>query len=220
MKINTAFHKWLFCSFLFIGAMIAARFIYTGKLEFLFLIWNLFLAWIPYAFSIFFEDVSEKAAWKQSVLFISWLLFFPNALYIVTDIIHLQDTGEVPLWFDAALLFSASFAGLALAFSSLLNAEQLLRKYFSKRNVALLIIVLLFAGAFGVYLGRFQRWNSWDVVSDPLALTSDVAGRFIHPFAHAKSWVIVFFLTALYGVCWYFLKVFQGMKGGEVKVNK
>jgi uncharacterized membrane protein len=219
MKINTAFHRWLFCCFLFIGAMIIARFAYTGKPYFLFLVWNLFLAWVPYVFSTFFEEVSKKAVWKQSILFISWLLFFPNALYIVTDIIHLQDTGVVPLWFDAALLFSASFAGLALAFSSLLNAEQFLRKYFSKRNVALLIILLLFTGAFGVYLGRFQRWNSWDVVSDLPALASDVSHRIINPAAHFKSWIIVFFLTALYGVCWYFLKVFQGMKGGDLKIK-
>ena len=59
-----------------------------------------------------------------------------------------------------------------------------------------------FARAFGIYLGRFQRWNSWDVVRDPLGLFSDVAHMVLHPFAHAHvvafSAVLAAFLLTAY----------------------
>ncbi len=219
MKINTFFNRWLFCCFLFIAAIIAARIKYTGHSHFIFLIWNLFLAYIPYILSEFFKTIYYKAKWKQVALFVSWLLFFPNALYIVTDIIHLEEIPGVPLWFDAVLLFTSSFAGLALAFASLANVEIFMSRYFSRKTMPALIMLLLFAGSFGVYLGRFQRWNSWNVKNNPLALAADITGRFINPAAHFRSWVIVFFLTILYSVCWYFLKAFPKTNKMEIYVG-
>ena len=210
--MKNKFNQWLVCCFLFIAAMIVVRIKFTGYLGYVFLVWNIFLAFIPYAFSLFFKSFLQKENWKKIVLFISWLLFFPNALYLVTDIIHLQDNNDVPVWFDAVLLFTASFVGLALAFTSLIHVERFLNQIYSKQKVNYMIAILLFAGAFGVYLGRFQRWNSWDIISNPFSLIEDIAGRFINPFAHLYSWAIVGFLTILYALCWFSVKAIGNSK--------
>jgi uncharacterized membrane protein len=209
MKNNISpFAQWLLYCFAFIAILIAARIIYSGNTLYLFLVWNLFLAWIPYAISLYFKKSISKTKTVQALLFTSWLLFFPNALYIVTDIIHVKETEAVPVWFDAILLFVASIAGLALAFASVINVENILCHYVHKRFMNALIIFLLFAGSFGVYLGRFQRWNSWDVLHNPLSLAADILQRFTSPFTHTKTWGVTFLLTGLYAVCWFFIKAF------------
>ena len=200
------FAQWLSMCFLFLAVLIAARIIYSGNTLYLFLVWNLFLAWIPYAISLKSKKSILQSKTMQTVVFVSWLLFFPNALYIVTDIIHVKETEAVPVWFDAILLFIASFTGIALAFASLINIENFLKHYFSKKYVPSIIIFLLFIGSFGVYLGRFQRWNSWDVIQNPLSLATDILQCFTTPFAHTKTWVVTFLLTSLYLVCWFFIK--------------
>jgi uncharacterized membrane protein len=204
--VKNKFNLWLLSCFTFIAAMLFVRYMHTGSIKFTFLIWNIFLAFIPYVISCFFTNTVQLSKWKQMLVFGSWLLFFPNALYIVTDIIHLNDIPNIPVWFDAVLLFSASFVGLALAFVSLINVENFLLHFYTLKLVQRYIALLLFFGAFGVYLGRFKRWNSWDIVTNPVSLFADIVGRFLNPFSHLYSWGIIFFLTILYAVCWYFLK--------------
>lgn len=172
----------------------------------LFMIWNIFLAWIPYALSNYFSEVKQKAKWKQLFLFVSWLLFFPNALYIVTDLIHLAENTGIPLWYDAVLLFASSFIGIMMAFVSLRKVEMFLQKTFSKTAVAFLIPAILFVASFGVYLGRFQRWNSWDVVKDPTALAVDILSNFISPVDNYKTWAITILFTGIYSMLYFFLK--------------
>ncbi len=207
-KILSPFAQWLCYCFAFIAILIAARIIYSGNSLYLFLVWNLFLAWIPYVISLYFKRKEKQTKPIQALLFICWLLFFPNALYIVTDIIHVKETEAAPVWFDAILLFLASFTGIALAFASIKNIENLLHFYFHKKFINTIIILLLFTGSFGVYLGRFQRWNSWDIVHNPLMLAADIAHRFTSPFAHSKTWGVTFLLTGLYAICWFFIKAF------------
>ena len=141
-----------------------------------------------------------------------WLLFFPNALYIVTDIIHLADTQAAPLWYDAVLLFVSSLTGLVLAFASVINTEKYLQTIFMKKYVTPMVVMLLFAGSFGVYLGRFERWNSWDVLHNPLSMAAEIANRFLSPFAHTKTWSVTFLLTGLYSLCWFLIKCFPGFR--------
>jgi uncharacterized membrane protein len=218
MKQNLSpFAQWLCMCFAFIAFLVSARMIYSGNNLYLFLVWNLFLAWVPYAISIAFENTVTKNKIIQLLLFCSWLLFFPNALYIVTDIIHVKETEAVPVWFDAILLFLASFTGLALAFMSILNVEKLLQHYFSKKTISVIIISLLFIGSFGVYLGRFQRWNSWDLWNNPLSLATDIIHRFTSPFVHTKTWGVTFLLTCLYAVCWFFIKSFSIISTKKIK---
>lgn len=207
MKQFTAFNRLLLAFFFFIGLLITARIIYSGSIRYIFLSWNIFLGWIPYVLSCYFNMYKNKEAWKKIILFGSWLLFFPNALYIVTDLIHLEESTNVPLWYDAVLLFACSFVGLIMAFISLQRVEYFLQGIFNKKTVSYIIPLILFTGSFGVYLGRFQRWNSWDVIHNPLALAMDIADRFISPLDNYKTWAITIILTALYSLLYVFIKI-------------
>lgn len=207
MKSISSFNRLLTVFLTFIAVLIVARIIYSGSLRYISMSWNIFLAWIPYVLSCYFFQYSKKEKWKQVFLFASWLLFFPNALYIVTDLIHLEESTNVPLWYDAVLLFASSFVGLIMAFVSLQKAEYLLNGFYSRRVVNFTIPVILFLGSFGVYLGRFQRWNSWDVVHDPIGLGADIWNRFSSPVDNAKTWAITIILTALYSLLYFFIKI-------------
>ncbi len=207
MRSVTSFNRLLGIFFIFIALLIVARIIYSGSIRYIFLSWNLFLAWIPYIFSCFFRVYKNREKWKQGFLFASWLLFFPNALYIVTDLIHLEESTNVPLWYDAVLLFASSFIGLIMAFISLQKVEYFLFEIFSRPLVRVIIPMILFIGSFGVYLGRFQRWNSWDIVHNPVGLAEDILARFISPVDNFKTWVITMILTALYSLLYFFIKI-------------
>lgn len=207
MKTNSSLNKLLAATFIFICVLIACRVWYTGTWQHVFLIWNIFLAWIPYITSKFFRMYENKQVWKQLFLFSSWLLFFPNALYIITDLIHLQETGDAPAWFDAILLFTSSFIGLIMAFISLYNAEKYLAKKFSRKSISFIIRAILFISSFGVYLGRFQRWNSWDIIHNPVALGEDILLCFIFPQDHVRTWVVTIILTVLFCLIYSFSKI-------------
>ncbi len=217
MKTISPFNKLLIVFFAFIGSLIAFRIFYTGSFQHLFMSWNIFLAWIPYALSGYFTEVQKKAIWKQMFLFCSWLLFFPNALYIVTDLIHIEENKDIPVWYDAVLLFASSFLGIILAFVSLRKTESFLIHHFSKRTVAILIPAIIFISSFGVYLGRFERWNSWDVVNDPVALAVNILGNFISPVDNYKTWAITILFTGIYSMLYFFLKILpKAFKEGKI----
>lgn len=194
------FNRWIFFCFLFIGSLLSVRLYMSGSFRYSFLIWNLFLAFIPYLISLLFKDPRFKKPWQRGMIFSGWLLFFPNALYIITDLSHLEGTTNVPIWYDAVLLFTASFAGLALGFASVVNVEYALEKILPKKYIMTVIVFLFFVGSFGVYLGRFERWNSWDIINEPFLLAKDIADRFISPFAHIRTWSVTLVLTGLYTI--------------------
>lgn len=215
-----SFNRLLCVFFIFIGFLIAARIVYSGSLRFISLGWNIFLAWIPYMLSCYFAEYTNKARWKQLILTGTWLLFFPNALYIVTDLIHLEESTNVPLWYDAVVLFAASFVGLIMAFISLRKLEVFLLGVFKTVVVNCVIPVILFIGSFGVYLGRFQRWNSWDVLHNPLSLSMDIARRIVSPVDHIKTWTITIIFTALYSLMYFFVKVLpRQFEDPQIKPN-
>ena len=139
MKTTFSFQKIIFAFCAFIVLLLAARAFYSGRLQYVFLLWNIFLAGIPLLITKYLSDNRVTTKWKQFLLLSIWLLFFPNALYIITDLVHLQKTSIVPKWFDAILVFSSAIVGLLMAFASLLKVEQFLNPLFSKKKVAFLI---------------------------------------------------------------------------------
>ena len=157
-----------------------------------------------------FKRLVNAAKWKQVIVFIAWILFFPNALYIVTDLIHLEQETSVPKWYDAVLLFSSSAIGVIMAFVSLLRIEKLLVFKFNRHLVEFIVFAILFLGSFGVYLGRFLRWNSWDIVSNPLGLLSSVGQRFIFPLQHVQTWGITIILTITFYLLYLIIKKLPG----------
>jgi uncharacterized membrane protein len=119
-------------SLLFSVSLIAARVYFTEKVTFVFLVWNLFLAAIPFVISSVLVVYQHKLS--RVVLFsgfLLWLLFFPNAPYILTDLFHLKERAGVPLWFDLMVILSAAWNGLILGLLSLQDIQHVISKRFS-----------------------------------------------------------------------------------------
>lgn len=162
---------------------------YEGAKTFIFLIWNLFLAWIPYLISLFLPMTRKWKFQKISafVLLFSWLLFFPNAPYIITDLLHLKARFPVPLWYDVLMIFSFAWTGLLLGYCSLLEVQIFLKKLFSTTFTWFITGFAIFLCSLGIYIGRFQRWNSWDLFSNPSALFRDIGHTLLTPMQHLET---------------------------------
>lgn len=117
----------------------------------------------------------------------AWLLFLPNAPYILTDLLHFKDFGDVPMWYDLLLLVSFGFTGLLLGWLSLAEVQSFLCRRYSKNIGRVLTFTALLLSGYGVYLGRFQRWNSWDILTNPVALFRDMFAVLQQPAAHAGT---------------------------------
>lgn len=173
------------------------RVVYTGQLLFLSLIWNLFLAFVPLCISKLMMNRPEWLVHKLKFVagFLTWLLFIPNAFYIITDLFHLQERPEVPLWFDLVLIFTFAWNGLLLGVWSVRQMEKLFALRW-RINENFFIYPVMFLNAFGIYLGRYLRYNSWDVVSNPFNLISDMVYLAAHPIRNRFDWsmIICFFI--------------------------
>jgi len=203
------FQKLLSVFVAFITCMIAFRILYSGHSRYLFLLWNLFLAWIPFQISIYLAGNKASSKWIAGFLLAAWLLFFPNALYIITDLIHLEAKTNVPIWYDAVLLFTSAGTGLLMAFASLYKVEIFLLKQISHSATNKLMLLCLFMGSFGVYLGRFLRWNSWDIVTNPLDLFKEIAVRFLFPIQYYQTWAITILFTCFFSLLYFAVKKFS-----------
>ena len=167
----------------------------NANLYFLFMAWNLVLAWVPYIAALGFSRLSRagKSVFWLAPVFVVWLTFFPNAPYIVTDLVHLRERPPVPFWFDLVLLFSSAFTGLMLGLVSLFEIQNALKRWFSVQTVWLATLPIIALCAFGVWLGRFQRWNSWDIVTNPTGLLRDL----LHTATHRHELFHALGITAL-----------------------
>jgi uncharacterized membrane protein len=172
------------------------RFVYTDTKVFLFLNWNLFLAFIPWALTslVIIKPKFQKSRLTLIVLLGSWLLFFPNAPYILTDLFHLRLKSSMPIWFDLILILSFAWTGLLFGFLSLWDIEKFSRNFMKRTYVIIISAVLLFIGSFGIYVGRFLRRNSWDILTEPFKLMYDIGDRFINPFEHPRTWGMTIFM--------------------------
>lgn len=173
------------------------RMIYTGTSTFFFLNWNIFLAFVPWILStlmVAFNFPSGK--WGRGFAIALWLLFFPNCAYVFTDMFHLYEDNTMPYWFDFAMILFYAFTSLLYGLFSLMDIETLLAGFVKYPYRVAIVIIIGFLAAFGVYLGRFLRWNSWDIVSNPGGLMSDLADRIVHPAAHKRTWTF----TLLFGL--------------------
>lgn len=157
----------------------------------LFLVWNIVLAIIPYVITMYLNSV-KMTKLKLVFWFIIWLLFLPNAPYIITDLLHLRVSNANLLWLDILVILSFAFSGLLLFYLSLLDMKALIQKQFKKPPIKLVIISVIFLSAFGVYLGRFLRYNSWEIISQPQDLFSDIFEMILYPKLHFEAWLFTF----------------------------
>jgi uncharacterized membrane protein len=190
----------LFSGSLFCVALVIVRNVHTGNVNFRYLIWNLFLAWIPFALAVFVYDRWRRRGPGGVVLGLGllWLLFFPNAPYIATDFIHLQKDSLAPFWYDAVTIAAFAWMGLMLGFASLYLMQSVVREWlgtFAGWSFAVIAIVF---GSVGIYLGRFLRLNSWDALEHPSVLPRIAHAVARDPFAYQEAiGVTVLFTVAL-----------------------
>ena len=178
--------------------MVAVRVAYTGNDYFANLVWNLFLAWIPFGVALYvYEGYRHGAArvqlWAAGAL---WLLFFPNATYIVTDIKWLRVSVGAPIWFDVLIVSAAALCGLLLAFVSLYLIQAVVREVLGAALAWAFVLGALLLSSFGVYLGRYARWNSWDVLTQPRVLAHDLVPHLTHPLDHTRAMAVMVLFTA------------------------
>lgn len=167
-------------------ALLAFRLDWSERASFAFLPWNLFLAWVPYVLSLVARLLMAKGrgtGWLLAPLALGWLALFPNAPYLLTDFIHLRQRPGVPLWFDAALLALYAATGWLMGLLSLeVWKEWLERRWGRARAWAFVVATSVLCG-YGIYLGRVERWNSWDVLAEPGRLLSAMASHLREPGA-------------------------------------
>ncbi|MEO6684834.1 MAG: DUF1361 domain-containing protein [Dyadobacter sp.] len=182
-------------------ALLFFRIVVTQNLGFIFMTWNLFLAWVPlfYIKWVWERELSRRTPtfllWIHLVI---WLLFFPNAPYIVTDLLHLRATPENMVWYDAVMIFTFAVAGFLTGLYSIRIVHRLLTHRWNQYTAWLIVAFSMFLSGFGVFLGRYGRWNSWDIISNPIALSRGILKSMIDPFAIKHTFTFSFVLMLLY----------------------
>lgn len=166
--------KQLLLFTMFCFALLVVRMFYTQSFEYRFMGINLLLAWIPYLLSIRIVKLDARTNRAQIIgLFFLWFIFFPNAPYMLTDIFHLHEFNSVPMWYDLIMLLSFAYTGMMLTFFSFRKLHRKLLTNNSKLLNTAVIFIAFFSSGIGIYLGRYERWNSWEIITKPSTLTQD-----------------------------------------------
>ena len=182
-----------------------SRIFLTGNTAYIFLSWNLFLAWVPLLLAFILRKIHRKPGrpffkimlWP---LFSLWLLFFPNAPYLVTDLVHVNYQYGAKYWFDLVLIYLFAFSGLSAGMMSLYWVHQVIKEVFNSFWGWLMVACCSLLAGYGVYLVRILRWNSWDLFANPWQLLEDSTTQIYDQTAQA--------ITLVFGLllfCSYFL---------------
>jgi uncharacterized membrane protein len=212
LLVEHQFYPLLLSSALAVGLWAGRSWLWAPR-NLRFLVWNLFLAWLPYLWSLWALSIHRRQPHRWWLLLLPgalWLLFFPNAPYLVTDLIHLRSHPPVPPWYDVGMLISFAWAGCFLAVASLHIVHQIIRDYAGRAGSWLIVTVLMGLCGLGIYMGRFLRWNSWDLFLYPTEVLGDVAHRLAHPLSHLQMYGVTLLFAALLFVCyWTFVSMKQ-----------
>jgi uncharacterized membrane protein len=178
--------------------------------QFAYLVWNLFLAWLPLAFALRLTRILRHKLWSswEGLLYsVLWLVFLPNSFYMISDFIHLQDVLRVNLLYDSVMFTSFIYSAVVVGFTSLYLMHLQLHRRLGGRVAAGFIASTLLVCSFAIYVGRDLRWNSWDILTNPGGLLFDLSDRLIHPASYPAMFttVIGFFvlLTSMYNLVWH-----------------
>lgn len=196
------------------------RLLGADSVRYWFMVWNLVLAWIAPLIAWWLTRRLRTQRWRQwqnIALTLLWLGFLPNSFYMVSDLIHVQQTGEVSIIFDAVLFTSFIFNGFIAGFLGvMLLHRQLLSRL--RTTTSMVIIAGIFAlCGYAIYMGRVLRWNSWDALLHPSGLIFDVSDNILHPLDHLQSFVVTLsftiLITSFYVLAWEFLQVLRNNRG-------
>jgi uncharacterized membrane protein len=207
---------------LFCVALVVVRFAESGSTKFGGLVWNLFLAWIPLILAVAVYDRWRRGRRADGALFALgalWLLFFPNAPYIVTDFVHLERTTDVPYWYDAVTVAAFAWTGVLLGFASLFLVQTVVRQWRGVVSGWVFAGVALALGSLGIYLGRFLRLNSWDALEHPSVLPRILHAVARDPFAYQEAIGVTVLFTVALGFAYFLLYSFA-VVGRELDVER
>lgn len=231
MKLRNNGAKGMYLSALLGLSAVSAGYLLVGAMQGggfgdWYLLWNLFLAWIPLVLAFLLVRVVATGSWSSWAaigLSIAWLLFLPNSFYIVSDLIHLQDMPRTHILFDSLMFSMFTLTGLALGYSSLYMVHTQLRRRLPALHAGLFISFLLFLCSFAIYLGRDLRWNSWDVLLSPAGILFDISERVIDPLAYPQVFSVTLmftiFLNSLYWALWLMLRAVGLTKSATIKTG-
>lgn len=192
------------------------RVILTGTLRYWFIPENLALAWASLALAWWLVarlKISPWRSWQNVVLSIGWLLFLPNTWYVLTDFIHVYQTGEINELYDIVLIGSLIFSGFTLGLTSLYLVHRELAKRMDIRRAYAGAELAILLSSFAIYLGRDLRWSTWDVITNPAGLVLNVTDRLLNPFSHTdtlSTTALMFVsLSVVYFAFWRGLQLFR-----------
>jgi uncharacterized membrane protein len=196
------------------GLVLVRRF-YAGKWAFAAFLWNLFLAWIPLFAALLFYELAARRSRRWIVVpgaAVVWFLFFPNAPYLVTDIVHLYHRPPVPYWYDIISVMAFAQTGLFVGFLSLYLMQEVVRSWLGRWTGWCFALAMLGLSSFGIYLGRFLRWNSWNALVEPLGTLRNAA-RVANPWHDPQplAFSVTFFAFSL--VCYLIVYSFTHLHG-------
>ncbi len=156
-----------------------------NRVTLVFLGWNLVLAWVPWVCSTWAATTQRR--WVMWAAGAVWLVFLPNAPYVVTDFLHLRPRSPIPLWYDTALIASFAWAGCLLALVSLRTMHGLVARRWGGRVGWVFVAAAAGLAGVGIYIGRFLRWNSWDLAVRPGAVVGDLLEHAVSPGMHWRA---------------------------------
>ena len=197
----------LFAASLFCVALVVVRNVHTDQANFRYLIWNLFLAWIPFVLAVFVYDRWRRRRGGVLLLVLGglWLLFFPNAPYIATDFVHLQHDPLSPYWYDAVTIAAFAWMGVLLGFASLYLLQTVVRQWRGAVAGWIFAFVAIGLGSLGIYLGRVLRLNSWDALEHPSVLPRILHTVARNPFAYQEAIAVTLMFTLALSFAYFLL---------------
>jgi len=203
-KINT-WERMIAAGIAFTMLLLLIRYLRSGQFAYFFYVWNTFLAVIPLILSKNLSGCTNLKT-KAIALLCSWLVLWPNAPYIITDIFHFHERPPVPIWFDLLLVISAAWNGLVLGIVSLMQVEQFLHKHIRKNIVYLAIAFCILLCGYGVYIGRFVRFNSWNIITAPDEIVDTIASHVLRPLHYVHVWSFTCLFAAMFGMIYFTIK--------------
>jgi uncharacterized membrane protein len=176
--------------------LVFARVAYSDSSRHMGLVWNLFLAWIPFMLAYFAHAVS----WRKATLYLVipiiaflWLIFFPNAPYMLTDLQDLaRKASGAPLWYDVIIVVWSSWTGTLLGVISLYLMQDIIIRRFGRLAGWIFVFIISALSSFGIYIGRFVRLNSWDILQNPTETAQEILGIIIDPSRRLAAFTLLY----------------------------
>jgi uncharacterized membrane protein len=195
-------------------SLVAVRALHAGFDGYGFLVWNLFLAWIPFLLALAFYDGYRRGRSRVVLAAVAllWLLFLPNAPYMVTDLVHLGTVPGAPLWFDGAMIAAFAATGLLLGLCSLFLVHTVALRVLGPVPGWLALAPVLALCSAGVLVGRFERLNSWDALVDPARLAGLLGTHLADPFGSRRALALLVGYTCFLGIAYLVLYAVSSLR--------